>query len=117
MDHVRFDAADATLIFACAKGAPVSILYWGGALHADTDCAELEGLFARQGMHGVADVSLPLSLAMEPGLGHPMFQGFAAHRAGKDWGSLFEVGAVELREGGAKIICRDESTRRRSANS
>ena len=111
MDHVRFDAADATLIFACAKGAPVSILYWGGALHADTDCAELEGLFARQGMHGVADVSLPLSLAMEPGLGHPMFQGFAAHRAGKDWGSRFEVGKVELREGGAKIICRDESTR------
>ena len=111
MDHVRFDAADATLIFACAKGAPVSILYWGGALHANTDCAELEGLFARQGMHGVADVSLPLSLAMEPGLGHPMFQGFAAHRAGKDWGSRFEVGKVELREGGAKIICRDESTR------
>ena len=111
MDHVRFDAADATLILACAKGAPVSILYWGGALHADTDCAELEGLFARQGMHGVADVALPLSLAMEPGLGHPVFRGFAAHRAGKDWGSLFEVGAVELREGGAKIICRDESTR------
>ena len=111
MDHVRFDAADATLIFACAKGAPVSILYWCGALHANTDCAELEGLFARQGMHGVADVSLPLSLAMEPGLGHPMFQGFAAHRAGKDWGSRFEVGKVELREGGAKIICRDESTR------
>ena len=111
MDHVRFDAADATLILACAKGAPVSILYWGGALHADTDCAELEGLFARQGMHGVADVALPLSLAMEPGLGHPMFHGFAAHRAGKDWGSLFEVGAVELREGGAKIICRDERMR------
>ncbi|MCX7268373.1 MAG: alpha-galactosidase [Sphingomonadales bacterium] len=108
---MRFDAADATLIFACAKGAPVSILYWGGALHANTDCAELEGLFARQGMHGVADVALPLSLAMEPGLGHPMFHGFSAHRAGKDWGSRFEVGAVELREGGAKIICRDESTR------
>ncbi|MFM9898573.1 alpha-galactosidase [Sphingorhabdus sp.] len=108
---MRFDAADATLILACAKGAPVSILYWGGALHANTDCAELEGLFARQGMHGVADVSLPLSLAMEPGLGHPMFHGFAAHRAGKDWGSRFEVGKVELREGGAKIICRDESTR------
>lgn len=111
MDHVRFDAADATLILACAKGAPVSILYWGGALPADTDCAELEGLFARQGMHGVADVALPLSLAMEPGLGHPMLHGFAAHRAGKDWGSRFEVGKVELREDGAKIICRDERTR------
>ena len=89
----------------------MSILYWGGALHADTDCAELKGLFARQGMHGVADVSLPLSLAMEPGLGHPMFQGFAAHRAGKDWGSRFEVGKVEPRADGAKIICRDERTR------
>ena len=89
----------------------MSILYWGGALHADTDCAELKGLFARQGMHGVADVALPLSLAMEPGLGHPMLHGFAAHRAGKDWGSLFAVAKVELREGGAKITCRDERTR------
>ncbi len=88
----------------------MSILYWGAALNADIGLAELEGLFARQGMHGVADVALPLSLAMEPGLGHPMFHGFAAHRGGKDWGSLFAVGKVVPRADGAKIICRDEST-------
>ena len=111
MRHIRFDAPDSSLILACVKGAPLSILYWGAALPETIDAAELDGLFARQGMHGVADVSLQLSLSMEPGLGHPMFHGFAAHREGKDWGSLFEVGKVEQRPHGAKIICRDERTR------
>lgn len=111
MDHLRFDAPDATLILACAKGAPPSAIYWGAALPHNVEAAQMESLFFRQGMHGVADVPLPLSLAMEPGLGHPMMQGFAAHREGKDWCSLFEVGKVETRPHGAKIICRDERTR------
>ena len=111
MRNIRFDAPDSSFIFACAKGAPLSILYWGPALPAAVDEAELESLFVRQGMHGVADVALPLSLAMEPGLGHPMFQGFAAHRSGIDWGSLFEVAKVERRADCAQIICRDERTR------
>ena len=111
MRHIRFDAPDSCLILACAKGAPLSVLYWGAALPLSVDVAALECLSVRQGMHGVADVSLPLSLAMEPGLGHPMFHGFAAHREGKDWGSLFEVGKVVPRDQGAKITCRDERTR------
>ena len=111
MDHLRFDAEDASLILSCAKGAPLSITYWGGRLDPEVDIDALKGLFLRQGMHGVADVALPLSLAMEPGLGHPMFHGFAAHRAGRDWGSLFEVCKVETRSEGATIICRDERTR------
>ena len=111
MDHLRFDAPDATLILACAKGAPPSVIYWGAALPHNVEAAQLKSLSFRQGMHGVADVALPLSLAMEPGLGHPMMQGFAAHREGKDWCSLFEVGKVELRPNGAEIICRDERTR------
>ncbi len=109
--YIRFDAPDSCLILACAKGAPLSVLYWGAALPLNVDVAEYERLSFRQGMHGVADVSLPLSLAMEPGLGHPMFHGFAAHRAGEDWGSLFEVGKVVPRDQGAKIVCRDERTR------
>ncbi|MFN3619319.1 MAG: alpha-galactosidase [Sphingorhabdus sp.] len=109
--HIRFDAPDCCLILACEKGAPLSVLHWGAALPLSVNVAELERLSIRQGMHGVADVSLPLSLAMEPGLGHPMFHGLAAHRAGKDWGSLFEVGKIVPREHGAKIICRDERTR------
>ena len=108
---MRFDALDSCLILACAKGAPLSVLYWGAALPLNVDVAEYERLSFRQGMHGVADVSLPLSLAMEPGLGHPIFHGFAAHRAGEDWGSLFEVGKVVPRDQGAKIVCRDERTR------
>lgn len=111
MDHLRFDAPDATLILACAKVAPPSVMYWGAALPPNVEAAQLESLFFRQGMHGVADVALPLSLAMEPGLGHPMVKGFAAHREGKDWCSLFEVSKVETRPHGAKIICRDERTR------
>ena len=111
MRYIRFDAPDSCLILACAKGAPLSVLYWGAALPLNVDVAEYERLSFRQGMHGVADVSLPLSLAMEPGLGHPMFHGFAAHRAGEDWGSLFEVGKVVPRDQGAKIVCRDERTR------
>jgi alpha-galactosidase len=110
MDHVRFDAADSSLILSCAKGAPLSILYWGERLDTNVDIAALESLFFRQAMHGVADIALPLSLAMEPGLGHPILYGFAAHRAGKDWASLFEVGKVEMRPGGARIICRDKRT-------
>jgi alpha-galactosidase len=110
MDHVRFDAADASLILSCAKGAPLSIAYWGERLDPNVDIAALDGLAFRQGMHGVADVALPSSLAMEAGLGHPMLHGFAAHRAGKDWGSLFEVCKVETRSDGARIICRDERT-------
>lgn len=111
MRYIRFDAPDSCLILACAKGAPLSVLYWGAALPLNVDVAEYERLSFRQGMHGVADVSLPVSLAMEPGLGHPMFHGFAAHRVGEDWGSLFEVVKVVPRDQGAKIVCRDERTR------
>lgn len=109
--HIRFDAPDSCVILACVEGAPLSVLYWGAALPLGVDGAALEGLSERQGMHGVADISLPLSLAMEPGLGHPMFHGFAAHREGKDWGSVFAVAKVEPRDHGAKVACSDERTR------
>jgi alpha-galactosidase len=99
---IRFDAGDVTLMVSADLGGPPAILYWGKQLGDQVTADEL---------HGVADVSLPLSLAMEPGLGHPMLQGFAAHREGKDWGSLFEVCKVEADHDSAKIICRDERTR------
>jgi alpha-galactosidase len=111
LTHLRCDAADATLVFACAIGTPPSLLYWGARLPDGEAADALESLSIRQGMHGVADISLPLSLAMEPGLGHPMVQGFSAHRNGRDWGSLFAVGKVETKPNGAIIKCRDERTR------
>ncbi len=111
MDHLRIDALDVSVVLACALGKPPSIIYWGALLPLGVAGDELEHLSLRQGMHGVADTSLPLSLAMEPGLGHPMLHGFAAHREGKDWGSLFEVCKVQRCVNGARIICRDERTK------
>ncbi len=111
MRHLCLDADDCSVVFSCAPGEPLSLLYWGARLGIGVKAVELEQLALRQGMHGVADVSLPLSLAMEPGLGHPMLQAFAAHREGKDWGSLFAVGNVEPHEDGARIFCGDERTR------
>jgi alpha-galactosidase len=110
MEHLRFDSDDTTLIFACAWAAPPSILYWGARLPETTAPAEVEQLGIRQGMHGVADIDLPLSLAMEPGLGHPMLHAFGAHRAGKDWGSQFLVAEVAASGHCATILCRDERT-------
>ncbi len=111
MQHMRFDGGDTTLIFTCAIGAPPSILYWGKKLSATVVVEEIEQLSTRQGMHGVADISMPVSLAMEPGLGHPMLHGFAAHREGRDWGSLFEVCKVEARDSGGVVTCRDVRTK------
>ena len=111
MHHLRLDAVDCTILIACARGATPSLLYWGAKLGDDVSGDEVEQLALRQGMHGVADVSLPLSLAMEAGLGHPMVQGLSAHREGKDWGSLFRVAKIETLPHAAKIICRDEQTR------
>ncbi len=111
MQHVRFDGGDTTLIFACAIGAPLSMLYWGKKLSAAVVAEDIERLSTRQGMHGVADISVPVSLAMEPGLGHPMLHGFAAHREGRDWASLFEVCKFDVNENGGVIICRDVRTK------
>jgi alpha-galactosidase len=108
--YLRLDADDSSVVFSCASGEPLSLLYWGARLGADVAAVELERLALRQGMHGVADVSLPLSLAMEPGLGHPMLQAFAAHREGKNWGSLFAVTNIEPHASGARIFCGDERT-------
>lgn len=111
MHHLRLDAVDSTLLIACACGSPPSLLYWGPKFGQHVSGEEVDQLALRQGMHGVADISLPLSLAMEAGLGHPMVLGLAAHRAGRDWGSLFRVAKVETYTHGARIICRDEKTR------
>ena len=111
MKYMRFDACDTTIVFSCEMGEPLSISYWGSKLSAAVEADEIDALSTRQGMHGVADVPVPVSLAMEPGLGQPMLQGFAAHREGKDWGSLFEVCKLEVHEHGGIITCRDVRTK------
>jgi alpha-galactosidase len=110
MDHVRIDAEDMTLIVACAIGAPPHFLHWGKRLSSALDAADIEALSTRQGMHGAADRDIGASFALEPGLGLLGPPGFSAHRAGKDWGSLFLVQSVEHDEDGVRISCTDFNT-------
>ena len=111
VQHLRFNAGNTTIMFACAVGRPLSICYWGSRLSEAVSANEIEALLARQGMHGAANVPLPVSLAMEPGLGQPMLNGFAVHRDGADWGSLFAVSKVDATADGATIECTDVRTK------
>lgn len=111
VQHLRFNAGNTTIVFACTVGRPLSICYWGSQLSQAVSATEIDALLVRQGMHGAADVPLPVSLAMEPGLGQPMANGFSVHRAGADWGSLFAVSKVAATADGATIECIDVRTK------
>jgi alpha-galactosidase len=110
MNHIRFDAGETTLILGCAVGAPPHVIHWGGRLRESVDVTDLIRLSTRQGGPGMADVPITASLAMEPGLGLMGPTGFAAHRAGRDWGSRFDVTGVTKTASGATINCADPRT-------
>ena len=113
MDHLRFDAGETSLIIACAVGAPPQVVFWGARLLPGADSAVVARMTALQGGPGSADVLVPASLAMEPGLGIAGPSGFAAHRAGQDWGSRFGVTGVDGDADSATITCEDPRTRMR----
>ncbi len=113
MDHIRFDAGETTLILSCGAGSPPSVVHWGRRLTDAVDVADLVRMGTRQGASGSADVALSASLAMEPGLGLLGPSGFSAHRAGKGWGSRFDVVKVTQSENGAMIDCSDNRTKLR----
>ena len=111
MTHVRFDAGETTLIVACEKGAPPHVVHWGKRLNSEVCVGEVTALSAQQSGPGMADLPIPASLAMEPGLGLMGPCGFAAHRAGRDWGSRFDVVKVIANTNAATIICSDIRTK------
>jgi alpha-galactosidase len=111
MTHIRFDAGDMTLVIGCEVGAPPHVIHWGARLGATTDVDDLVRLGTRQGGPGGPDVSMGASLAMEPGIGLLGPCGFAAHRAGQDWGSRFDVVKVIESTSGAMIKCADVRTK------
>jgi alpha-galactosidase len=111
MHHFRADAADATLFVACEIGKPARILYWGRRLSDGVTVDELEDLATRQGANGAPGINVAASLALEPGLGLLGPSGLSAHRAGMDWGSLFEVDHATKTENGCEIRCSDPRTR------
>jgi alpha-galactosidase len=111
MDTLRFDARETSLILSCAIGSPPSILYWGRKLSASVSPEDVSRLLTCGGVPGSADVHIPASLALEPGLGLAGPCGFSAHRRGQDWGSRFDVAEVEKHATGATLICRDSRTK------
>ncbi len=113
MDHIRFDAGETTLILGCAVGAPPHVIHWGKRLGEGVRVKDLIVLATGQGGPGMADVPTTASLAMEPGLGLLGPSGFAAHRAGQDWGSRFNVVSASHSEASAALVCRDPRTKLR----
>ncbi len=111
MTHLRFDAAETTIVIACALGAPPQICHWGQRIGDGVDIDDLVRMTTRQGAPGSADVAIGASLAMEPGLGLLGPCGFSAHRRGQDWGSRFDVVKVTRHANGATITCADVRTR------
>jgi alpha-galactosidase len=110
MDYMRIDAGQMTLIIACRTGDTPRIVHWGKRLSAMAEAHELDVASGGQGMHGGPDRDIPVSLAFEPGLGVLGVSGFAAHRHGQDWGSLFHITAISQSDMSAEIICQDART-------
>jgi alpha-galactosidase len=108
---MRFDAGDATLILACEVGAPPGIIHWGARLPDGVSAKDISAVTRRSGGPGHADVSIPPSLALEPGLGLLGPTGFGAHRAGRDWGSRFVVRDVQQAGNAVRIASHDPRTR------
>jgi alpha-galactosidase len=110
MDHIRFDSHDTSLILMTTIGVPPQILHWGRRLSDMVTVDELVKLNTSQGGPGSADTPISASLALEPGLGLLGPTGFAAHRAGLDWGSRFDVLSTTASAGRATIKCHDPRT-------
>jgi alpha-galactosidase len=110
MDHIRFDSDDTSLILMTTIGVPPQILHWGKRLGDMVTTDELVILSMLQGGPGSADTPISASLALEPGLGLLGPTGFAAHRAGLDWGSRFDVLSTTASPGNATIKCHDPRT-------
>jgi len=106
----RLDSPTTSLFVRASIGAPPELLYWGARLNDAVTAEEIERLGTSQGGPGSADIAIPASLALEPGLGLLGPTGFGAHRAGRDWGSRFDVVAVEQNDCRLRITCLDPRT-------
>ena len=106
-ETIHLSSGETSIIISCVAGQRPHIAYWGQVL-AQSPGGKLVELHTRQHAPGSAAEEVPASLLNELGsgvLGHP---GFAAHRAGRDWASLFTVARVEqLSEQAVRIACED----------
>ena len=107
---INLSSGETSLIMSCAPGQRPRIEYWGEALEGPANDA-VERLGTRQHAPGSASEEVAALLLNEMGSGVLGPPGFAAHRSGRDWASVFTVTAVEQASDNAlQIICRDENT-------
>nr|WP_070958729.1 alpha-galactosidase [Hyphomonas sp. Mor2] len=113
---VTLTATEVSLVLSCAIGSRPCILHWGPEL-TRTDPAQLSLMHTRQHAPGSADVEISSSLLNETGTGMDGLSGFAVHRSGLDWASLFRV--TQVRQDApdrVEIVCEDEATRIRATH-
>ncbi len=109
-NFVTLTAGNTSLVLDCEVGSRPAILYWGPRL-VNTDPSALKLMTSRQHFHGGADAELASSLLNEMGSGVPGLSGFAAHRDGADWASLFQIQRVERpTDSDVRILCFDAAT-------
>ncbi len=108
--HIALTAGNTSLVLECAIGSRPQILYWGSRL-AETSPELLKLMTTRQHAMGGADTEVASSLLNETGSGISGLSGFAAHRSGTEWATLFTVQSVEQpSHNNIKIICLDQAT-------
>ena len=115
-NYITLHGGETSLILDATIGVRPSVLYWGSRLN-DADPATLKRMAARQHAPGSPDVEQAASLLNETGSGVGGFPGFAAHRRGADWCSLFKVS--EIKADGSKsveIVCEDRNTALRASH-
>ena len=109
-DLITLSSDNTTLIIACEVGQRPHIVYWGEALQ-EVHGGVVAELGTRQHAPGSAAEEVPFSLLNEIGSGVLGPPGFAAHRGGIDWASVFATThAEQTSDNGAQIICEDENT-------
>ncbi len=112
--YVTLSAGETSLILDCRHGVRPSVLYWGARLMAP-DPEHVALMTTRQHAPGSASVEVAPSLLNAPGSGFGGPSGFAAHRSGQAWASLFKVQDVRRPNDHAiEIVCADETAQIRA---
>ncbi|NIZ11871.1 alpha-galactosidase [Phaeobacter sp. HF9A] len=98
----RVDAPGQTLVLSSDGGLP-GALYWGPALHPETDLAELARATEQEVTGGMIDRLPPLSLCPEASLSFEGQPGLVAYREGVALYPRFKLEETN----GAQFTCRD----------
>jgi len=115
-DTITLTTGDTSLVLDCREGERAAILHWGVKL-SGTDAETLRKMATRQHAPGSSDREVAASLLNETGAGFAGPSGFAAHRGGADWASLFRVSEVEQSSPGeVRITCEASATHLRATH-